>query len=86
VQAEGGATVYLTRIASLVVLPEGEPLYSERATTISLDDEAAGEFVVVKQEGRADNSIAICDDEWPAIREAIDRLIADYKKVCDDPE
>lgn len=42
-------TLYETRIKSLVVAPVGQPMFSEKATEISVDDEASGEFVKVKQ-------------------------------------
>ena len=71
---------YHTRVTRLVVLPEGKPLYAEAATTVEIDDEAAGEFVIVRQDGRTDNSIAIDPDEWPELRAAIDRLVGDCKE------
>lgn len=38
---------YETRNLSIVVVPNGETIFSERATTVSIDDEGAGEFVTV---------------------------------------
>lgn len=60
---------------ALIVMPKGADIFDERATRITLDDEGAGPFVVVKQEGRADNTIAIDGKEWPAIRDAIQRML-----------
>lgn len=74
---------YETRVTAMVVAPKGEPIYSEQATTVQIDDEAAGEFVVVSQEGgRAPEKgkISINPEEWPALRKAIDRLV----KECRD--
>lgn len=64
---------------SVVVKPVGAPIFSEEATTISIVDEAAGEFVVVSQSVR-DNigKIAINPEEWTTIRAAIDMMI----KAC----
>lgn len=71
---------YETRIMSLTVAPEGEPTFSEMATTIKIEDESAGEFVVVIQSGRTDvGKISINPEEWPAMRDAIDRLIAECR-------
>lgn len=64
---------------SVVVKPVGEPLFSEEATTISIVDEAGGEFVVVSQSARDDlGKIAINPEEWPTLRAAIDTMI----KAC----
>lgn len=65
-----------TLIGSLIVLPECDPIFSERATTVRLQDEAAGLFVEVEQHGRNDvGKISIDPDEWVELRAAIDRMI-----------
>ena len=67
---------YETRITSYIVAPVDEPTYSEQATIVSIVDESGGEFVEVCQSGRSDlGKIAICPDEWPELRKAIDSLI-----------
>jgi archaeosine-15-forming tRNA-guanine transglycosylase len=73
---------YKKRVLSVVVLPEGEPVFSQYATTVAIDDEAGGEFVVVSQDGamREAGSIAIDAQEWPALRDAIDLMIAECRK------
>jgi len=71
---------YETRVTALVVLPVGQPTFSEMATTVGIVDEAAGEFVEVAQCGRLDTGkIQLSPGEWPAIREAIDRMIAECR-------
>lgn len=42
---------YDIRITEICVMPKGQPVFSELTTRISIDDEAAGEFVKVTQEG-----------------------------------
>ena len=66
---------YRTRITQLTVVPEGEPSFSEMATTVEIDDESAGEFVVVSQDARTDKGIAITPEEWPELRAAINQMI-----------
>lgn len=62
---------------SLIVVPDGEPTFSEQATTIQIADESAGEFVEVIQHGGLElGKVQINPEEWPAIRDAIDRLIS----------
>ena len=65
-----------TRITQLTVVPDGQPIYSEEATEITLTDEAGGEFVCVRQTGPRGESVEvrINPDEWPYIRDAIDQL------------
>lgn len=69
---------YIERTTKLVVLPEDQPIFSEYATEIEIQDEAGGEFVVVRQtygsEGK--NEIRLTDEEWPMVRAAIDRMMA----------
>jgi hypothetical protein len=65
------------RTTKLVVAPKSEQVFSEMATWVEIKDDAAGEFVMVTQSGRTDTGqIAIDTDEWPALRDAIDRMIA----------
>ena len=65
-----------TRVTRLHVLPEGEPLFSEKAFTVEIDDEAGGEFVVVHDwEGK----IRLNPEEWPALRRAIGRMVKECR-------
>lgn len=73
------STEYITRITRLTVIPNGDPIFSETATNISIDDEAAGEFIVVEQDGDAAAKIKIDKEEWPAIKAAIDLLMKELK-------
>lgn len=75
---------YITRITRLTVLPEKEPIFSEAATHIEIDDASGGEYIKVTQEsGNADagKSVLINDDEWPAIRDAIETMFAEIRKA-----
>lgn len=71
------------RVTAVTVCKKGEPIFSDYATRVEIVDEAAGEFVEVSQAGReGGGKIAIASDEWPALRDAIDELIA----ACRDQE
>jgi hypothetical protein len=61
-----------TRTLALIVLPDGEALFHEGATRVEIDDEAAGEYVVLRQQG---GKITIDADEWPTLRTAINRMV-----------
>ena len=75
---------YETRVTALIVLPEADKTFSEFATEVRIVDEAAGEFVEVSQDGRTDlGKIAICPDEWPTLRAAIDRMMAECRPRSD---
>lgn len=64
------------RTARVIVAPKDEPIFSELATTISIDDESGGEFITVEQHGRDLGKIAIEVAEWPTLRDAINDMIA----------
>lgn len=74
---------FKTRVLTIAHLPAGEAIFSEYATTISIDDEAAGEFVVVKQQGDdlEPGTIKIDRYEWPTLRRAINRMIRECEEV-----
>lgn len=76
---------YEARVTRVSVLPSGQPLFSEQCTHITIDDSAAGEYVVIEQQ--SDNTDAKCQqievdpEEWPCIRQAVDELMRriDYR-------
>lgn len=71
---------YRLRIASFVVVPLEQPLFSEGATTVRIVDEGSGEFVEVEQTGRSDvGKICLNPEEWAAVRDAVDRMIEECR-------
>jgi hypothetical protein len=69
---------YIKRTIKWTVVREKEPLFDELATDIEIVDEAAGEFVEVKQHVEGNGKIQFGPEDWPAIREAIDCAV----KLC----
>lgn len=63
------------RFTQLTVTPEGEPIFDERAYTVTIDDRGAGEYVAVHSLGEDGDKIDIDPQDWPALREAIDTLM-----------
>lgn len=70
---------YKIRTTRLSVLPAKEPLFSEMCTNVTIEDEAAGEYLVIEQQSGStetrDQTIIINPEEWPALRQAVDTLI-----------
>lgn len=78
----GSTDKYSVRLVEIAVAPVGQPLFSELTTRISIDDEAGGEFVRVTQEGGHTNiskCIAIDQEEWPVLRDAIEYMIGECR-------
>lgn len=64
------------RITQVTVLPKGQPIFSEEALNISIEDQAAGEFVVLTSLCEDyGGKIAIDAFDWPIIRAAIDEMM-----------
>jgi hypothetical protein len=72
-----------TVTSRITVLPEGQPIFSERATEISIMDEAAGPFIEMRQfaENGEENILRFDVDEWPYITKAVGKLIQEIKKL-----
>lgn len=71
-------TDYKIRTTQITVHPADNPtILSEMATTVSIDDEGGGEYVRAEQTNTG--AILINPDEWPAIREAIDRMVSECR-------
>ena len=76
--AGGGEVIdYEMRVTRVVVLPQGQELFSEQATIVEIDDENGGEFLKVSQQTGTETSecIGIDHEEWPFIRQTIDAMI-----------
>ena len=72
----------IKRLTQLTVLPEEDPIFSEAATHITIEDKSAGEFVKVKQicDHSENGAIAISPEDWPVLRDAIDDMIYGCRK------
>ncbi len=66
-------TEYETLLTTITLKPKGKALYSDEATRISLDDTGDEMFVTVSQGYR---EICINPDEWPMLKDAIERMLA----------
>ncbi len=73
---------YTVTTLSYVVRPMKSPIFSEAATVISIEDEAAGEFVVIDQSSTGEyGRIAINDrSEWIAICTAVEKLLKEVRE------
>jgi hypothetical protein len=74
---------YETRILKVGVMREGLALYDELQTTVEIEDEGGGEFVVLSQTPsgvKEDQKISIDVSEWPTLRKAIDDMVKRCKK------
>ena len=70
---------YETRITQVVVVPEGELTSGYHATTIEIQEAGDSECLIVKQSldlVEANGGIRIDPQEWPAIRNAIEDMMA----------
>lgn len=71
-----------TRVTRLHVAPEGEPIYTERAFTVEVEDEAGGEFLLIHclDTSCKNGQLRIDPKEWPALRDAIERMIGECRE------
>jgi len=63
------------RVVKMCVCRENSPMYAEEVLFVEVEDEAAGEFVVVRSNLPDDGKISFNPETWPALRSAIDKLV-----------
>jgi len=63
------------RTTKVTIIPYGDPLFHERATSIEIVDEAAGEYLVIRQCKDALKEFEIDRVEWPILKKTIDDMI-----------
>jgi hypothetical protein len=61
---------------------QGEPIFAEYSFDVEIQDEAAGEFVVLTSNvGRDDRScVAIDAEDWPEVKAALNMAVKEIKK------
>jgi len=70
----------LTRqITRVVIMPKGEPIFSEYAHSVEIEDDAAGQFIKVST-GADCGTISFDCEDWPALRKEIDGMVASANK------
>ena len=70
------------RVTRLTVLKTGKPIFDESATHIEIDDEAAGEFICVRQNDiNLTNMLRFNPDEWPVLRDAIEFMVKEARET-----
>ena len=71
---------------SVIVLPHGDAVFSANATVIAIEDEAAGEYLTIKQRNddissdESNQRIVITPEEWPEIKQALEMMFKEIEK------
>lgn len=65
-----------------VLVPDGEPIYSERGYTLTITDDSGGEFLVVfcHDDQCQNGEIRLDPSDWPALRSAIDEMVKECRQ------
>ena len=66
------------RVTTITIVPKGEPIFDERGFTVSIDDEAGGEFVTVRNHD-GPGELRIDVNDWPILSEVITGLIGECR-------
>ena len=81
---------YTSRITQMTILPVGEPLFSDRATVVSIVDEAAGEYIQVKQKAdttsETDQTIAFDPDEWEEVTDVVNQMFGEIRRYQEETQ
>lgn len=64
------------------ITPKGEPIFDERAITLKIEDEAAGEFLILENCGDCgkETGFRFDADDWPTLRALIDEAVKEVKR------
>lgn len=75
---------YITRTTRISIMPQGDPIFGETCTHISIEDEASGEYVKVQQHNshiEADTqAISIDPEEWTILKDGIEKMLEEIKQ------
>jgi hypothetical protein len=68
---------------ALLVMRKGGTVFDEGTTKVEITDEAAGPFVVVSQSD-GHEGVRIDAEDWPTIRDAVERQLAVCRALEDE--
>jgi hypothetical protein len=71
---------YMTLNTRMHLIPVGESLFCEAGFTVEIEDQAAGEYVVVRSQNPGDGQISVDSESWPALKELIDKMVASCRE------
>lgn len=75
---------YKIRTTRLTVMPDEEPIFSETAIHIEIEDDGAGEYLRITEQSEGpdskDQSIIVTPEEWPHLCQAVETL---FKEIHD---
>lgn len=73
-EVPAGNELFQIRVKELVVIRGDKPQFDESTIVVSIEDEAAGEFVKVAM---ADDKPPAFDvDQWPVVKQAIEFMVS----------
>lgn len=70
-----------TRRLKVGLMTKGQAIFNEGVITIEIDDESAGEFIVIRQVNHEgpEEKLSIDPRQWPVLRTAINKMIAECR-------
>ena len=79
---------YQIRTTRIHILPKGDPLFSVFATTIEIDDDAAGEYLKITQQSDTEEpmnqQICIDPEDWEILKNGIEMMLQMIKLNRED--
>ena len=72
------------RVLSKIMLPKGNPIFSESAIICSIEDDAAGEYIKLTSLSESGGEVCIDPYEWTTLRAMIDSMVDDMRKWEDE--
>lgn len=72
----------IERIIQITLVPQGQPIFSEQAFVIQIEDDAGGEYISVKcyDEQCEHGQLRIDPSEWEYIKAAVDKMVKECRE------
>ncbi len=68
----------------MTVLPAGDPIFSERATVISIEDDACEEYIKITQQTDAtfesNQTVAFDQEEWEEVSDVVAQMFGEIRR------
>lgn len=71
----------VSKVSAITLLDDGKPIFDEEATTVRIEDDAAGPFLVIEQERdeHGKQAIRLCFNEIKLLYETMAKLRQEWR-------
>ena len=74
----------------MTVLPAGDPIFSDKAIVISIEDEGGGEYIKIRQQmeitSDASQTVSFDQEEWEEVTDVVNQMFGEIRRYQEETQ